>query len=283
MKTFLTLLAAALIAAMAALWVAGGSAGKADESVYDRVIRTGTLRCGYFLYPPVLSKDPNTGEFSGIFYDYLSELGKDLSLKIKWAEEIGMGDAPAALESGRIDAMCAGMWITAQRARANDFVMPLYYLPLYMYAQTGDTRFDADMMVLNDKRYTLAIMEGGATSTLQKQIFPNVKTLDLPQLTSPAELFLTLAGGKADAVIYDLFTYKYFDVAKPGEIRRVSDKPVKVYPNAIMLKRGEDEFRRMLSNTTLEMHLSGAIEKIIKRHEAYEGAVYRVSNPYQTP
>ena len=132
MKTLLTLFAVALLAALAAVWLAGGSDSKAQESVYDRVIRTGTLRCGYFLYPPVLSKDPNSGEFSGIFYDYLSELGKALSLKVEWAEEIGLGDAPAALESGRIDAMCAGMFLTAQRARANDFVMPIYYLPMYM-------------------------------------------------------------------------------------------------------------------------------------------------------
>lgn len=271
-----------LLCALAVLFALSSQAFAQDkESVYDRVIKSGTIRCGYFPFPPVLTKDPNTGEFSGIFYDYMNELGKSLSLKIEWTEEIGLGDFPAALESGRIDAMCAGIWLTAQRARVNDFVMPLYYLPLYAYSRTDDTRFDKDILVLNNAQYTMAVLEGGATSMIQKQIFPDVKVYELPQLTSPAELFLSLKDGKADAVIYDLFTYKNFDANNPGKIRRVSDQAIKIYPNAVTVRRGEYEFRQMLSNATMEMHLSGAIEKILKKYEKYPGALYGVAKPYE--
>jgi ABC-type amino acid transport substrate-binding protein len=145
------------------------------ESAYDRVMRTGTIKCGYFLYPPVLMKDPNSGKFSGIFYDYIEALAKNLSLKVDWAEEIGLADYPAALESGRIDAYCAGTWIRGSRARVHDYIEPLYYLPLYVYVRKDDHRFDKNPHILNDPQYTLAILEGGATETVRQELFERSK------------------------------------------------------------------------------------------------------------
>ena len=253
------------------------------ESVYDRVMRTGTIRCGYFLYPPALMKDPNTGAMSGIYYDYLEQLGHNLHLKIDWAEEIGLGDYPTALQNGRIDAMCSSIWINGARARAHDFVSPLFYLPLYLYTRTGDTRFDKDPMLLNDPKYKLAILEGGATDIIRREMFPKSGDYTLPQTTSPAELFLSLGASKADAVIYEPLTFSFFDKANPGKIRQASAKPVKVFASAIPVKHGEEAFRRMLSLATQEMQLSGSAEKILKKYETQKGAIYRVSTPYQEP
>src|ERR1700722_20209029 len=59
------------------------------ESAYDRVMRTQTIRCGYVLRTPLLVKDPNTAQLSGLFYEYVENLGKALHLKIEWSEEMG--------------------------------------------------------------------------------------------------------------------------------------------------------------------------------------------------
>lgn len=61
------------------------------ESVYERVIKSGTLKCGYIPYPPAMIVDPNTGEKSGIFYEFMNEVGKRLSLKVEWVQESGWG------------------------------------------------------------------------------------------------------------------------------------------------------------------------------------------------
>ena len=53
---------------------------KEKESVYERVIRTGKIRCGYAVWQPVLMKDPNTGAFSGVYYDYMNLLAARLGL-----------------------------------------------------------------------------------------------------------------------------------------------------------------------------------------------------------
>ncbi|MCB1556441.1 MAG: hypothetical protein KDJ15_03915, partial [Alphaproteobacteria bacterium] len=46
-----------------------GKTAHAMDSGYDRVMRTGTIRCGYIAFPPYLMQDLNTGEFSGLAYD----------------------------------------------------------------------------------------------------------------------------------------------------------------------------------------------------------------------
>lgn len=251
------------------------------ESAYDRVMRTGTIKCGYFLYPPVLMKDPNSGKFSGIFYDYIEALAKNLSLKVDWAEEIGLADYPAALESGRIDAYCAGTWIRGSRARVHDYIEPLYYLPLYVYVRKDDHRFDKNPHILNDPQYTLAILEGGATETVRQELFERSKAYTLSQLTSPAELFMSLAESKADALIYDPFQFQNYDKNNPGILRQASQEKIKIFPNAIAIARGQEELRRMLSLTTQEMHLSGQIGEIIDRYEVYKDSIFRPALPYE--
>lgn len=287
MKHLPTILIAVVVGFMTAYvtvqsFAPNGAATAQKESVYDRVIRTGTIRCGYFSWYPGFIKDVKTGELKGIFYEYAEQLAHNLGLKVEWTEEIPLGDVPVALAADRIDVFCTPQWVTATRARGSDFIMPVFYLPLYGFSREGDSRFDNDLMLLNDKRYTMAILEGGATANVRNEIFPDSTPLELPQLTSPAELFTTLASGKADAVIYDMFTYGEYNKNNPGKVRLVSDKAIKVFPNVMAIKHGEGELREMLSNATLEMHLSGAIDKIITKHELYPNAIYRYQPTYGT-
>ncbi len=250
------------------------------ESVYDRVMRTGELRCGYFSWYPAIIKDPKTGELNGIYHDFMQELGKTLSLEIVFAEEIGLGDYPAALESGRVDAMCGASWLIGERARQIDFVMPLFYLPLYGFSRVDDNRFDKNIDILNDEKYTIAVLEGGATATVRRKIFPKSKAYEIPQLISPAELFVSLDLKKADAVIYDLFTYGDFNKHNPDKIKRITSEPIKVYPNIVGIKRGEDEFRQMLTHAYTDLLLSGTLDRIIDKHETYKESIFRVAKPY---
>src|ERR1035441_7647986 len=74
------------------------AADKQADEVYDRVVKTHTLRCAYTIYPPFIAKDTATGEISGLFHDLLEQMGKELGIKIVWAEEVGSD----AIFSGQI-------------------------------------------------------------------------------------------------------------------------------------------------------------------------------------
>lgn len=62
------------------------------ESVYDRVMRTGTIRCGYLAWKDFIDIDPNTGAMTGIIHDYMDALSRNLGLKLEWTAEVGRGD-----------------------------------------------------------------------------------------------------------------------------------------------------------------------------------------------
>jgi ABC-type amino acid transport substrate-binding protein len=252
------------------------------ESAYDRVMQTGELRCGYFSWKPSFIKDPNTGAMSGIFHDYMEEMGKALKLKIVWAEEIGLGDYPAALKSGRIDAMCSSLYVTSERARVTDFITPAYYLPLHAYARTNDSRFkNFTPEKFNDPKYSVVILEGGVTSILQHVYFPNAKVYELPQLSNPSELFTSLAQGKGDFLLYDLFTFEDYNAHNPNKLQRVTTTPIKVFPLAIAVDKNQDALREMLDTATMDVHLSGKMAQIISKYEIYPHSILQMAMPYK--
>lgn len=77
------------------------------ETAYDRIMKSGEIRCGYAISPPAMVQDPNTGEISGMDYDIWQEIGKELGVKIVWPEEAGWGNYITGLNSGRYDAFCS--------------------------------------------------------------------------------------------------------------------------------------------------------------------------------
>lgn len=284
---YLLFILLAFLAGLAGAYVAPASHGpetaaSVKETVYARVMRTGTFRCGYSPWPPLIIKDPNTGKLSGIVYDYLEALGDALHLKIDWAEETGWGDFPAALQSGRIDGFCAGVWPNASRAREIDFTRPILYQPIYAYARADDHRFDNNLAALDSPSITLATADGETSSHIANGDFPKAKQVQLAQMSNGSELFTIVVTGKADVTFTDLATAAEYDAKNPGKLRRIESKvPVRVFGNTIAIARGQDGLRRMLDTTTEELLASGVIDKITAQYEQYPGTLLRVAPPYQ--
>lgn len=252
------------------------------ESTYDRVMRTQTIRCGYAAWAPLLIKDPNTGQMSGISHDYVEAMGAALKLKIDWAEEVGWGDFPAALESGRIDIFCAGAWPNSSRARQVDFVTPILYQPMYAYVRADDMRFDNHLVGINDPSVIISVMDGEAASAIAAQDFPQAKTLQIAQLSDGAENFVNVITKKADVSITDPATFAEYNAKNPGKLRRVIAKtPLRVFGDTLAIAHGQDTFRRMLNISTEEMLSSGQIEKITEKYEQFPGTLLRVAPTYQ--
>lgn len=283
MKTIIIAVLVSLITALVVVnFAGGGPAQKDQETAYERVMRTNELRCGYFAWNPALMVDPNARKLSGIFYDVMEAMGNNLRVKIVWVEEIGLGDYVGALDSGRIDAMCSGIYAHSERSRVNDFTTPAYYSPLHFYVRVNDHRFDGmTVEQLNNPDFRVAIIEGGVTSALQRHYLPQAQVFELPQNISPAELFVSLAANKADFVIYDLFTFEDYNAHNPGQLRRLTKEPLKTFPVAVAIDKNQDALREMLSTAMMDLHLSGVTDKIIGKYEIYEGSFLRLAAPYK--
>ncbi|MDX2027263.1 MAG: transporter substrate-binding domain-containing protein [Alphaproteobacteria bacterium] len=278
----------ALVVALAALGLvlvrpAGNSVSEGKkETAFERVMRTNTLRCGYGIWAPGLIKDAKTGELSGIFHDYLEAVAKHAGLKIEWAEEVPWGDYPAALNSGRIDAMCFGAWPKATTARETLFTKPVYYLPINAYVRAGDSRFDRAVEKINSPDVQISAMDGEMSSQLAVAYFPQAKILSIPQLSDASMLLTNVANNKADVTFTDAWTGALFMKNNSGKLKVVPlDRPLRLFGHTIPVARGEQNLVSFLNTATDELFTTGELDAIIKKYEDMPGVLLHLPRPYE--
>jgi polar amino acid transport system substrate-binding protein len=286
-RDFLRLLSSAAVAAPTAAVVAskGGqknSGQSENESAYERVMRTKTIRCGYDVWPPIIVKDLNSGRLSGIFYDYMEALGKNLGLKIEWINGISYGNYISELHYNHIDAMCAGVWPVGEVITSVDFTSPLYYIEIDTYVRADDFRFDKDLSALNDPRYTIASIDGLIPARIANADFPKAKVMSLPQASPPGDMLLSVADGKADATFTDTLTASDYIKHNPGKLRKVAaQRPIRIFGNTMAVAKNQDALLRMLNYATEELQNSGAIESIVQKYEKMPGVLLMQKTEYK--
>lgn len=254
------------------------------ESVYDRVMRTGTIRCGYLAWKDFIDIDPNTGAMTGIIHDYMDALSRNLGLKLEWAAEVGRGDYVAGLDSGRFDVYCTAMAINAERARVSDFTRPILYTTFNLYVRDGDTRFDRNLAALDTPDMKFVSIEGDIFGKITRLDFPKATLAELPQLSGDTDPFLSVAQGKADVVIGNANIGARFMQQNPGKIRTVVlDKPFRYFPGSLAVKADEYRFRQMLDLATEEILFNGTMDKILDRYDPDRAFFFRTATPYALP
>lgn len=250
--------------------------------VFERVMKTGTIRCAYLPWDVLFIKDPNTGNKSGIFHDYVLKIGEELKLKIEWTEEVTVENWPIGLDAGRYDVFCSSLVPIASRARLADYSIPILYHSIRVYTQADNKRFDGNLASLNDPKVTLVSFDGTSLYSLSKELFPNAKVNSLALMADQTADMLDVATGKADALLsYPSFVNKFM-VGNPGKLREVSGiGPVATFPSVMAVKAGEDRLRRMIDNATRDLLNRGYVEHIISKYEDPKGSILRVAKPYQ--
>jgi ABC-type amino acid transport substrate-binding protein len=253
----------------------------AQESTYDRVLRTDTIRCGYALWPPhLLTKDANTGRVQGAVVDIVEEMGRNLGLKIEWTEETGWGNFIEALESKRFDMFCAPLWQNAQRGKRVNFTVPIAYSALHLYVRKDDHRFDDGLEKLNAPEMKLATMDGEMSQIIANKRFPLAQQVSIPQLGDVTQLLLSVADGKADGVFLEPSLAKDFSAKNMGKIRQATTAPYQVFANTFGILLGEEKFTHMINSALLEMLNQGAIDATLSKHMPDRSIFMPVVKPY---
>lgn len=284
MKTFWTVLFSVVLAVCASVFFTKGNNVTKEESVYERVVRTNTLRCGYGLFEPFFMRDANTGKLSGIFYDLTEQLGESLGVKIEWVGEIDWGQIAQALQTRKIDAMCAGIWASAARGRQIGFSDPLFFTAVEPVVREGDTRFDNNIETVNDPAITIAINDGDITDEIAKRDFPQAKTVSQTNVTGEDQLLIGVATRKADITFTNRTYLAAYNRNNPGKLRLSAQKrPVRLYGNTYGVDIREHELQKMINTAVLQLIYSGAVEKMVAKYTPADmaGIVLQPADPYK--
>jgi polar amino acid transport system substrate-binding protein len=281
----MTFLTAGLIAAFIsfAVLVSHPSSSTSSESVFERVQRTGVLRCGYNLEPPSLAVNPNTGKLYGISADIVEHAAGLLGWKVEWTEQVGWSELTAGLLANRYDLVCVGNWVYATETRGSEFTMPIFFTAVHAYGRADETRFDDALSNLNSSHYKIATVDGEFNDYTAREKFPNAGRVELPALTDPATLIMNITTRKADVVFLAAAEAEDYMRKNPGTLKRLTDKPVVVFDTALRFKTGEAAFAGVLNAALRQMHSDGYIEKTLEKYEASPDAYLRLALPYRLP
>lgn len=254
-----------------------------DETALDRVLRTGTLRCGYYVFPPVTYRDPNTKALSGFGVDMMHAIGKAASLKIEWSEEVNFANWVAGIQAGRFDAACTPMWPDTALGRAVLFTAPFMYSGLSPIVRADDTRFKDELTRLDAADVRFLSQDGNALTTITMAAFPKAKVVIMPAEMSGPQMIQEIVAGKADAMLGDRNNVINYNKNNPTKLRAVdAAHPVKAQAFALAVERHQVDLKLFLDNAILEMLNDGTMDRLISKWETEPGLFIRTAKPYQT-
>ncbi|MFZ2587515.1 MAG: transporter substrate-binding domain-containing protein [Alphaproteobacteria bacterium] len=243
MKHILTILAAVVLSlGVVHLWgPAGGQNAPHKETAYERVMRTGVLRCGYAPWPPYYDYNPNTKELTGIAKDFSDKIFQLLALKVEYIQ-LNVATAVQDMKMGRVDAMCFdGPWVIPA-AKIVDYTRPWLYAPVYVY---GKNLTVAD---LNKETTRFIGLDGDLSVDAVPHIFPKAQAKAFPGGGDYAMLFVEIDAGRADATIIDAPSYQKYIANNETLIELITKKPVAVYPAGMSVAKGEVELLSVLDS-----------------------------------
>ena len=248
---------------------------------FDRVMKTGTIRCGYLVYSPFIIKDLKTGQLSGIIYDAMEEIGKNANLKIEWAEEIPHDSMASALESNRVDTFCVGVWASTSRARGMTFSVPMFYNAVTAWGRVGDDRFSKDLTLINDPKVTITAMDGAQEQSIAAADFPRAKILSVPASAQFTDNFLNITSGKADVSFFENSLVNEYLAKNPGKLKQISPIPLRTFGSTLVVKNGDFKLKELLDQGVQELLYSGQMKKIVAKYEKYPGSFLLPTLPYE--
>lgn len=252
------------------------------ETAFERVMRTGTLRCGFVPWPPGFEVDPNSGEVKGLSKDLFEGIIGLTGWKVEFIE-VALGNNALDLSNDRIDAMCADAPWTISSVKFVDYTTWAAYSPVLVYVRNDETRFKS-YKDLDAQDVSFVGIDGDISSDLATLRFPKAKLRTLINLTDPAQMMLEVADGKADAVILDPITAENFMRNNQGRMKELAGvEPLAVYPVGFSVKRGESDLQQTLDRAT-EMAVNiGMIDQTLDLYDPERRTIYAPARTYRIP
>jgi cyclohexadienyl dehydratase len=210
------------------------SSAYADNALQD-ILSNGVLKVGTTGdWNPMTVKDPATNSYAGYDIDVMTELAKDLDVKLEFIPT-DWKTLVSGVTSGKYH-MTGSASISPARAKAagySDSYFSLATVPLTLKKNAGKFNDWAD---LNKESITVAATLGTTQEKQVKQFFPNAK---YKIVEAPARDFQEVLAGRADAhITSNVEAYKL--IAKYPEMMIVPVSSAKApTPIAMLLPQGD--------------------------------------------
>lgn len=260
-----------------------GQKGHHQETAMERILRTGVIRCGYYVFPPITYRDPNTNALSGFSVDMMNKIAKVANLKVEWSEEVNFANWTSGLEAKRYDAACTPMWPDIPLTRVVAFSIPMMYAGLSPLVRADDARFKGDDLARFDQPdVRFLTQDGNALDSVTRETFPHATIIAMPASMDGPTVMQEIVTKKADAILLDRNAEIAYNKNNPVKLRLVAtSRPVKSQEFTLAVDRREAELKYFLDNAIGQMLNDGSIDRLLEKWENEPGQFLRVAKPYE--
>ena len=158
----------------------------------------------------------------------------------------------------------------------------IYYSVVQAYTNSDNYSYDGKLEKINTDSTIISAIDGEMTSIIASSDFPNAKTASLPQISDVSQVLLEVASGEADSSFVEPAIAKEYMKNNPHKIRAVENiPPLRVFPNVMMINKGEVNFLSMMNIAITELINNGYVDKVVDKYEKYPGSFERVALPYR--
>jgi polar amino acid transport system substrate-binding protein len=241
------------------------SQSQSTTSVFEHVSDSKSIRVGYIVFPPTITKDPNTGALAGHFVKTINEIARQAGWQIQLIETDWNGFS-AGLKSGRFDLSIAPTFVTIPRSLAVSFTKPLFYAGNSAIVRKGDNRF-SDIKSFDQDGLTISVTQGEAGDEFAKSNFKHSKIRALP---GPDETlaFQDVVAGRSDAALGDAYVTSKFAKSNPEVRDFFADNPYNLTPVSWAVAKSEYELLSFIDSAIEALETQG----ILLQYEREAGA-----------
>lgn len=196
------------------------------------------------------------GEFDGIDIAIAKQIGDDIG-KTAEIENMEFDSLLLALENGQVDAVIAGMTITAEKEEEIDFSVPYYTAKQVMIVkEDSDIKVAADMA---DKK--IVVIQGYTGETCVKDMGYAYEAFK-----KGSEAILELVNGKCDVVVIDSATAQKYVNDNKG-LKIVEDaESFDSEEYGIAVKEGNSELLEKINASLKKMIEDGTVNELSAKY-----------------
>jgi polar amino acid transport system substrate-binding protein len=246
-----------IVAALATLLVTWSAAECGP--VFDRVMKTGTVRLGipYNRIPQGFLKP--SGEWVGFELDLASELAKHMNLKLETVRVNDQTWGPT-LTRGRIDAAICRITHRRSLENAFDFSVPYFFDALNIMILKGSFKSAGDL-----KGNKIAAVQGSpsekAAMRLLKEAGDQTAEKNVVSFPDRPTCFMALGQGKVAGWLDSGLTLIEYSSRSPGRFELISASDA-VEEVAMALPQNDSAWRDLVNFTIQDMAADGSFKKI---------------------
>lgn len=258
-----------LISAVAAFAVLGSVPAQAQMSspTLDRIKSSGEFRIGFVPDAPPMSFLDDQGNAVGYSIDLCraiaasirADLGMD-SLDLSFTPLVSMEDRMSAVESGAVDIECGATTETLSRRSRVDFTLLTFITGGAVLSRTGNAIAGVDGIEGNN----IAVLGGTTTeSSLREFLETNEIDAELTIIESHDQGMEALSDGEVDGYASDraMLIGQVFRAAGMNDYR-LTQNVFSFEPYAMMLRRGDSEFRLAADRALAGLYRTARIRRI---------------------